>query len=66
MALQWLPTDLVLLKERRSSPAKLCKGQWQALRCVAIGAMETLLEDLRWVRQASTTVRRMPETVPPT
>ena len=60
----WLPTDLFLLKERLSPLAKLCKGsskQWQALRRVAIGAMETFLEDLRWVREASTTVRRMPD-----
>ena len=47
--LQWLPTDLFLLKERLSPLAKLCKGgskQWQALRRVAFGAMETFLDDL--------------------
>ena len=44
--------------------AKLCKGgskQWQALRRVASGAMGTLLDDLRWVREASTALRRMPD-----
>ena len=62
--LQWLPADLFLLKERLSPLAKLCKGgskQWQTLRRVAIGAMETLPEDLRSVREASATLRRMPE-----
>ena len=43
--LRWLPTDLLLLKERLSPLAKLYKGQ--ALRTVASGAMETLLDDLR-------------------
>ena len=55
--------DLFLLKERLSPLAKLCKGsskRWQALRRVAIGARETLLEDLRWLREVSTTQRRMP------
>ena len=62
--LQWLPTDLFLLKERLSPLAKLCKGsskQCQAQRRVATGAMKTLLKDLRWVREASTTLRRMPD-----
>ena len=54
---QWLPADLFLLRERLSPLAKLCKGsrkQWQAPRRVATGAVETLLEDFRWVREAST------------
>ena len=60
--LRWLP-DLLLLKERLSPLAKLYKvgKQWQALRRVASGAMETLLDDLRWVREASTALRRMPD-----
>ena len=59
--LRWLPTDLLLLKERLSPLAKLYKGgskQWQALRRVAIGAMGSLLDDLRWVREASTALLR--------
>ena len=62
--LRWLPTDLLLLKERLSPLAKLYNGgskQWQALRRVAIGAMGTLLDDLRWVLEASTALRRMPD-----
>ena len=62
--LRWLPTGLLLLKERLSPLAKLYKGgskQWQALRRVASGAMETLLDDLRWVREASTALRQMPD-----
>ena len=64
--LRGLPTDLLLLKERLSPLAKLYKGgskQWQALRRVASGAMGTLLDDLRWVREASTALRRMPDPV---
>ena len=52
--LRWLPTDLLLLKERLSPLPKLYQGgskQWQALRRVACGAMGTLLDDLRWVRE---------------
>ena len=52
--LRWLPTDLLLLKERLSPLAKLYKGgskQWQALRRVAIGAMGSLLDDLRCLRE---------------
>ena len=62
--LRWLPTDLLLLKERLSPLAKLYKDgskQWQALRRVASGAMRTLLDDLRCVREASTAPRRMPD-----
>ena len=58
--LQWLPTDLFLLNERRSALAKLCKGcskKWQALRRAAIGAMETILEDLRWVHDSAEDAR---------
>ena len=61
--LPWLPTDLLLLKERLSPLASTKGGskQWQALRRVASGAMGTLLDDLRWVREASTALRRMPD-----
>ena len=62
--LRWLPTDLRLLKERLSPLAKRYKGgskQRQALRRVASGAMGTLLDDLRRVREASTALRRMPD-----
>ena len=41
--LRWLPTDLLLLKERLSPLAKLYKGgskQWQALRRVAYRSNE--------------------------
>ena len=62
--LRWLPTDLLLLKGRLSPLAKLYKGgskQWRALRRVASGAMETLLDDMRLVREASNALRRMPD-----
>ena len=62
--LRWLPTDLLLLKERLSPLAKVFEGgsrQWQALRRVASGAVGTLLDDLRWAREASTALRRMPD-----
>ena len=65
-----LPTDLVLLTERRSSRSRCCArvaaNSGKTLRRAATGAMKTLLEDLRWVRVASTTLRWMPEPVPPT
>ena len=66
--LQWLPTDLFLLQERLTPLANLCKGgskQWQALCRAAVGAMETLLEDLRWVCEASTTLRKLPDSSMP-
>ena len=50
--------------ERLSPHAKLYKGgskQWQALRRVASGALGTLLDDMRWVREASTALRVMPD-----
>ena len=57
-------TDAEVLDELRCPLAKLYKGgskQWQALRRVAIGAMGSLLDNLRWVREASTALRRMPD-----
>ena len=43
------------------NPVFLVSTASALLRRVAIGAMETLLDDLRWVREASTTLRRMPD-----